>query len=170
MEPIFDHEKLDVYGLQLQFVAWTADFLIEASQSPVPHRRELLDQLDRACLSILLNTAEGNGKRQGLQRAKFFGDARGSALECAACLDASVAKRIAKSDRIHSGKQLLIRIVAMLTRLVERFDSDEFRVRQDEPQCITNPAKYDVHAPKPKGREDSAQGFVLDRVPRRANS
>src|SRR6266436_334167 len=88
--------------------------------------RELLDQLDRACLSILLNTAEGNGKRQGLQRAKFFGDARGSALECAACLDASVAKRIAKSERIHSGKQLLIRIVAMLTRLVERFDPDEF--------------------------------------------
>ena len=71
---MFNHEKLDVYGLQLQFVAWAADFLIEASQSPVPHRRELLDQLDRACLSILLNTAEGNGKRQGVQRAKFFGD------------------------------------------------------------------------------------------------
>ena len=59
MEPTFDHEKLDVYGFQPQFVAWTADFLIEASQSPVPHRRELLDHLDRACLSILLNTAEG---------------------------------------------------------------------------------------------------------------
>ena len=98
MESIFAHEKLDGYGLQLVFVAWTADFLIEASQSPVPHRRELLDQLERACLSILLNTAEGNGKRHGLQRAKFFDDARGSALECAACLDASVAKRIAKSE------------------------------------------------------------------------
>jgi four helix bundle protein len=87
VEPIFDHEKLDVYGFQLQFVAWTADFLIEASQSagPTPARAPL-DQLDRACLSILLNTAEGNGKRQGLQRAKFFGDARGSALECAAGL------------------------------------------------------------------------------------
>ena len=57
MEPIFDHEKLDVYELQLQFVAGLPIFLIEASQSPVPHRRELLDQLDRACLSILLNTA-----------------------------------------------------------------------------------------------------------------
>ena len=133
MEAIFDHEKLDVYGLQLQFVAWTADFLIEASQSPVAHRRVLLSQLDRACLSILLNSAEGNGKRQGLQRAKFFDDARGSALECAACLDASVAKRIAKSDRIHFGKQLLIRIVAMLTRLVERFDPGEFR--QHEPNA-----------------------------------
>ena len=72
MEPIFDHEKLDVYGLELQFVAWTADFLTEASQSRVSHLRELLDQLDRACLSILLNTAEGNGKRRGLQRAKIL--------------------------------------------------------------------------------------------------
>ena len=118
MEPIFDHEKLDVYGLELQFVAWTADFLTKASQS-------------------LLNTAEGNGKRRGLQRAKFFDDARGSALECAACLDASVAKRITKPDRIHSGKELLLRIVSILTRLVERFDPEEFRVREDGPQFET---------------------------------
>jgi four helix bundle protein len=131
MEPTFDHEKLDVYGLELQFVAWTTDFLEEVSQSPVPHRRELHDQLDRACISILLNTAEGNGKRQGLQRARHFDDARGSAFECAACLDASVAKRITKSDRILPGKELLARIVAMLTRLVERFDPDEFRIRED---------------------------------------
>jgi hypothetical protein len=40
VEPTFDHEKLDVYGLELQFVAWTTDFLTEASQSPVSHRRE----------------------------------------------------------------------------------------------------------------------------------
>ena len=131
MEPIFDHEKLDVYGLELQFVAWTTDLIEEVSQSPVSHRRELVDQLDRACISVLLNTAEGNGKRQGLQRARIFDDARGSALECAACLDASVAKRITKSDRIRPGKELLVRIVAMLTRLVGRFDPDEFRLRED---------------------------------------
>jgi len=135
MEPIFDHEKLDVYGVELQFVAWTADFLEEASQSPVAHRRELLDQLDRASMSISFNTAEGNGKRRGLQRARYFDDALGSASECAACLDASVAKRIAESDRVRPGKELLVRIVAMLTRLVERFDPDEFRVREDSPDA-----------------------------------
>jgi hypothetical protein len=58
---------------------------------------------DGACISVLLNTAEGNGKRRGLQRARFFDDARGSAVECATCLDVSVAKRITKSDRIRSG-------------------------------------------------------------------
>jgi four helix bundle protein len=86
------------------------------------HRRELIEQLDRASLSVLLNTAEGNGKRQGQQRAKFFDDARGSAFECAACLDASVAKGFASIDRVR-GKEMLARVVAMLSRLIDRFDT-----------------------------------------------
>jgi hypothetical protein len=52
-------------------------------------RRELITPLDRTSLSALLNAAEGNGRRQGRQRARFFDDARGSAIECAASLDAS---------------------------------------------------------------------------------
>src|SRR5262249_62307877 len=64
----------------------------------------------------------------GRQRAKFFDDARGSAIECAACLDASVAKGLAFLERIQPGKEMLVRIVAMLTKLVERFDPDQSRV------------------------------------------
>ena len=71
---------------------------------------------------MLLNTAEGNGKRQGRPRAKFFDDARGSALECAACLDAAVAKGLVPADRICPGKQMLARVVAMLSRLIDRFN------------------------------------------------
>ena len=92
-------------------------------------RRELIEQLDRASLSVLLNTAEGNGKRQGRQRAKYFDDARGSAFECAACLDASVAKRLVSVDRVQPGKEMLARVVAMLTRLIDRFDTDDTRNR-----------------------------------------
>jgi four helix bundle protein len=131
MDHMFDHEKLDVYGVELEFIRWLTDFLAEVSEYPAAQRRELVDQLDRASMSALFNTAEGNGKRQGLQRAKFFDDARGSALECAACLDASVAKRVATNDRIQGGKEMLARVVAMLTRLVQRFDPDEFQVRED---------------------------------------
>jgi four helix bundle protein len=131
MDHMFDHEKLDVYGVELEFVRWLTDLLDEVSGYPAAQRRELVDQLDRASLSVLFNTAEGNGKRQGRQRAKFFDDARGSALECAACLDASVAKRVSTRDRIQPGKEILVRVVAMLTRLVERFDPEEFRVRED---------------------------------------
>jgi 23S rRNA-intervening sequence protein len=77
MEPIFDHEKLDVYGVELQFMTWISDFLHDVCASPAQHRRELIEQLDRASLSMLLNTAEGNSKRHGRHRAKFFDDARG---------------------------------------------------------------------------------------------
>jgi hypothetical protein len=83
MEPIFDHEKLDVYGVELQFMTWITDFLHDVCGSPVQHRRELIEQLDRASLSMPLNTAEGNSKRHGRHRAKFLDDARGSAFECA---------------------------------------------------------------------------------------
>jgi hypothetical protein len=65
----------------------------------------LREQLDGASLWALLNTAEGHGRRQGGQRAKCFDDARGSAIECAACLDASVAKGFASLDRIKPAKK-----------------------------------------------------------------
>src|SRR5215472_18574730 len=90
--PHFDHEKLDVYQLELKFLTWVTQFLADISDPSLAQTRELREQLDRASLSALLNTAEGNGRRQGRQRAKFFDDARGSAIECAACLDAPVAK------------------------------------------------------------------------------
>jgi hypothetical protein len=37
-------------------------------------------------------------------------------------------RRSKKSDRVLSGKEKLSRVVAMLTRLVERFDSEKIRV------------------------------------------
>ena len=130
---MFDHEKLDVYQLELKFLGWATEFLVELADIPSPvNKRELVDQLDRASLSALLNTAEGNGRRQGKQRAKFFDDARGSAIECAACLDASIAKTLSTIQRIQSGKDLLERIVSMLSKLVERFDPESYRVREDE--------------------------------------
>ena len=118
----FDHEKLDVYKAELEFVTWAAELLAKASGKRGLRVAEVCDQLDRASLSALLNTAEGNGKRQRPARAKFFDDARGSATECAACLDALVAKEACGAERIRPGKQILIRIVSMLSRLVAKFE------------------------------------------------
>jgi four helix bundle protein len=119
----FDHEKLDVYHLELQFIEWLTPLLDKASGIAKGRAREVCDQLDRASLSALLNAAEGNGRRQRQTRAKFFDDARGSAMECAACLDALVVKKLSNRERIAPGKALLFRIVSMLCGLVDRFDS-----------------------------------------------
>ena len=91
---LFDHEKLDVYQLELAFIGWVTTLFEELREQKTPRVAEVCDHLDRASLSCLFNTAEGNGKRQRAIRAKFFDDARGSATECTACLDALVAKRV----------------------------------------------------------------------------
>jgi hypothetical protein len=44
-----------------------------------------------------------------------------------------VAKRLVSNDRVRPGKDMLARIVAMLTRLVDRFDADEILFRADSP-------------------------------------
>jgi four helix bundle protein len=128
---VFDHEKLDVYRLTLEFIRWVSVLLKELHAQPGVASGEVRDQLDRASLSILLNTAEGNGKRQMPLRARYFDDARGSAMECAACLDALVAKQLTTAERILPGKQMLVRIVSMLSRMVERFSSGGY-VREEQ--------------------------------------
>ena len=117
----FDHEDLDGYQLELQFIAWVTALIEEVKTTAGSKVREVSNHLDRANLSALFNTAEGNGKRQSKLRGRFFDDARGSAAECAACLDALVAKGVCTVDRIDEGKALLFRIVSMLTKLVNRF-------------------------------------------------
>jgi four helix bundle protein len=130
----FDHEKLDVYRFELDFIEWVTPLLDEAAAAAKGRTREVCDQLDRASLSVLLNTAEGNGKRQRQVRAKFFDDARGSATECAACLDALVAKKIVLPERINAGKDLLLKIVSMLSGLVNRFDGSGDVLHEDSPE------------------------------------
>jgi four helix bundle protein len=134
-QSVFDHEKLDVYQVELSFVAWTSELLKEVKRDTEGCYREVCDQLDPASLSALLNTAEENGKRPGRQRAKFFDDARDSAVECAACLDALVAKGLSRPDRIIEGKAMLLRIVGMLSKLVERFN-DGSSVLREEPDSL----------------------------------
>ena len=111
MKAHFDHEKLDVYQDAIVFVKWVDDLLEGIPKSLAVH-----NQLDRASTSIPLNIAEGNGKYTAADRCRFFDIARGSALECAACLDVLVAKK--RIDSGDSGKAILVRIVSMLVGLI----------------------------------------------------
>ena len=154
----FDHEKLDVYQAELSFVGWVTRILQECRNAAAGFHREVSDQLDRASLSMLLNTAEGNGKRQGQQRAKFFDDARGSAVECAACLDALVAKQIVEAERIKEGKAMLLRIVSMLTKLVERFDGSINRVREEDDAGYARPSSSYSFSPSPMENDFEDEG------------
>ena len=117
MNTFFDHEKLNVYQEAIKFVVW-ADGVLET----IPKSLAVHDQLDRSATSIPLNIAEGNGKYTAADRCRFFDIARGSALECAACLDVLVAKK-KLVDATH-GKAILIRIVSMLVGLIRSTSPD----------------------------------------------
>jgi len=76
-EPIFDHDRLDVYRVSIDYVA--ASFRIAKDLNGL--YRHARDQWLRAAQSIPLNIAEGNGKRSLNDRNRFRDIARGSALE-----------------------------------------------------------------------------------------
>jgi four helix bundle protein len=114
--PYFDHEKLEVYRNSIAFCAWVGEFL-----PSVTAKTSAKDQLDRASTSIPLNIAEGNGKFSAKDRARFLEMARGSALECAACLDVLVARKLATAEQMADAKANLAAIVRMMIGLLKRF-------------------------------------------------
>ena len=111
--PRFDHEKVNVYQVSIKFVAWATELI-----SKIEGKAAVKDQLDRVSTSIPLNIAEGNGKFAIKDRCRFLDFARGSALECAACLDVLVAKRLSDEAGVLPGKEQLFEIVSMLMGLI----------------------------------------------------
>jgi hypothetical protein len=53
-------------------------------------------------------------------RGRFLQIAVGSARECGATLDILDRRGVLESEAVRNGKELLVRIVAMLTRMIER--------------------------------------------------
>jgi len=110
----FDHENLRVYQESLNFVRWLTENFDRISKSA-----SLRNRLDRASTAIPLNIAEGNGKFTPLDRCRFFDNARGSALHCAAGLDLLATKTSSVLPAIGGGKVILRSIVSMLVKLTD---------------------------------------------------
>ena len=122
--PHLSHESLEVYQRSIQFVAWSSQLIVEKNIAG-----PILNQFKRAFISVPLNIAEGAGKYGGKDQARFYVIAKGSALECGACLDVLVAMNDANVQEIDAGKKALVEIVAMLTQLSRSAATD--RVRED---------------------------------------
>jgi four helix bundle protein len=111
---LLDAEKLDCYRIALEFQ------VIAGQLVPKRGYAELRDQLDRASISIVLNIAEGCGRRSAADKGRFYAMARGSATECAAILDLVGARGLVDDRLRNRARSLLVRIVQMLSRLVAR--------------------------------------------------
>jgi four helix bundle protein len=106
-------QKLDVYRCSIEFLAAS----VELPELLPRGHAALADQLRRAALSVPLNIAEGAGRATEADSARHFAIARGSAMECAAVMDAFHVLGVIDDHQHASGVALLERIVSMLTKL-----------------------------------------------------
>ena len=109
---MFNFNRLDVYGCAISFFK----LAVPLTERAPPGYHSLNDQLRRAAVSIPLNIAEGSGKFDKDER-RYFMIARGSALECAAIIDVLEVLGAASAEEAAQARQLLERIVSMLTKL-----------------------------------------------------
>ena len=119
VKPSFDHERLHVYRLSIDYVA----FSYRIAKTLNGTHRHARDQWLRAAQSIPLNIAEGNGKQSLKDKYRFFEIARGSALECASIQDVLRVCDAIDDESDRRGKSDLERIVSMLTRLIQRTET-----------------------------------------------
>ena len=94
-------------------------------------------------------------------RCRFFDNARGSALESAACLDVLVAKRFFGTGEIEPGKAMLVRIVSMLFGLI-RANSDT--------RVFEEPGSYQAGAEKQTSGRSKIRNTNTSKNQNRINS
>src|SRR4051794_12762250 len=103
---MFGFQRLDAYQAAVTFLGVASRLVSEVPRG----NADLCDQLRRAALSVPLNIAEGSGKFNR-DAVRFYTIARGSALECAAILDAMEAMGVIDKPGLTGGRELLERVV-----------------------------------------------------------
>ena len=119
MSYYLDHEKLEVY----RFAICSVVLADEIAENLPRGRAYLVDQLRRAVSSIPLNIAEGAGELAPTEKARFYRMAKRSATECSSILDILQHLKLIEEELFSKTRELLVRIVAMLIKMVQRLGS-----------------------------------------------
>ena len=115
----FAFEKLLVYQKAIDF----ADTICAHTQQFPRGYGFLVDQLNRASLSIAANIAEGNGRFTKPDRRNFFGIARGSVQECVPLLELACRRSLLNDQQHAELKSQLEEIARMLSGLIKGLDN-----------------------------------------------
>jgi four helix bundle protein len=114
-----DFEKLMVYQKAVDF----ADQICAHTEGFQRGYGFLVDQLNRAALSISANIAEGNERFTKADRRNFFGIARGSTQECVPLLELARRRQSLTTEQHTSLKEHLEEIARMLSRLIKGLEN-----------------------------------------------
>ncbi len=151
----FAFEKLVVYQKALDF----ADQICRNTEQFSRGYGFLVNQLNRAALSIAANIAEGNGRFTKRDRRHFFGIARGSAQECAPLLELALRRGLLTCDSHTILKNQLEEVARMLSGLIKLEDRGRSTaaIQSGHPQRNSIPVRlFD-------NKHDGAKGKRCDR-------
>lgn len=115
----FTFEKLLVYQKSVDF----ADQVCQATEEFPRGYGFLIDQLNRASVSVAANIAEGNGRFTKADRRNFFGIARGSVQECVPLLELALRRGLVTAERQAQLKSRLEEISRMLSGLIKGLEN-----------------------------------------------
>lgn len=124
----FMFEKLDVYQKAVDL----SETISKLTDSFPKGNYYLIDQLNRAALSVSLNIAEGNGRWHANDRKQFFYIARGSAQECVPILEICKRRGLISEKDHQSLKAQLSSIVKMIYGLIRGLDRNKEKVTSSD--------------------------------------
>jgi four helix bundle protein len=113
-EPLFSHERLDVYQVALGFIKWQ-----EGVSGQLRCSADLRAKMDKSSTGIVLNIAEGNGRFSSADHAKFLGIAYKATVQSAALLESCTVDHDFAATQLSEGLAMPRRIAAMLTGLLQ---------------------------------------------------
>ncbi len=112
-------ENLQVYQKAVDF----ADRTASQTESFPRGYYFLVDQLNRAALSIATNLAEGNGRFTKPDRKHFFTIARASAQECVPLLEIAQRRDLISAEEHRASKDALEEIARMISGLISGLEN-----------------------------------------------
>jgi four helix bundle protein len=115
----FMFENLQVYQKAVDF----ADQVAALTEQFPRGYYFLVDQLNRAALSIATNLAEGNGRFTKPDRKNFFTIARGSAQECVPLLEIARRRGFIEQSKHNDLRRYLEEIGKMISGLINGLDN-----------------------------------------------
>ena len=116
----FTFEKLEVYQKSLRFIE-DIEELSKNIKGKVSF--SMLDQLQRAAISISLNIAEGNGRFHKKEKINFFYISRGSLFECVPVLQVLKSKKLLSDSeykKMYSNLETISKMLSGLIKSVEK--------------------------------------------------
>jgi four helix bundle protein len=115
----FMFEKLEVYQKAVNF----ADNIIRHTEQFPRGYYFLIDQLNKAALSISTNIAEGNGRFTKADRRNFFTIARGSVQECVPLLEICLRRGLINKEAHSRFCEELETMAKMISGLIKGIEN-----------------------------------------------